>query len=140
MIAPNARRPGVEKETARRERYRFCNDAGMTHLWIEDSRTSEKDRWALDRNLQMATNNYRDFAIVARFTGKITGQLAIVIAGIGRGGTRAAGEFLTRESDLIALIGAAAQAANEKNMEAALSTQIIDGEPGTPNIEAFYSW
>lgn len=121
-------------------RYRFGNDAGMTHLWIEDSRAPEKVRWVLDRNIQMATNNYRDFAIVARFTDTTTGQLAIVIAGIGRGGTRVAGEFLTRESDLVQLIGAAAQAGNKKNMEAVLSTQIIDGEPGTPNIEAFYSW
>lgn len=121
-------------------RYRFGNDAGMTHLWIEDSEAPEKVRWVLDRNIQMATNNYRDYAIVARFTDNTTGQLAIVIAGIGRGGTRVAGEFLTRESDLVQLMGAATKAGNKKNMEAVLSTQIIDGEPGTPKIEAFYSW
>jgi len=27
-----------------------------------------------------------------------------------------------------------------KNVEVVLSTQIIDGEPGTPKIEAVYFW
>jgi hypothetical protein len=43
----------------------------------------------------MATNNYRDYAIVGRFTDSNTGEPAVVIAGIGRGGTVPAWEFLT---------------------------------------------
>jgi hypothetical protein len=31
-------------------------------------------------------------------------------------------------------------AGNKENMEIVLSTQIIDGEPGTPKIEAAYFW
>lgn len=121
--------------------YRFGNDPNMTQLWIEDSKAPPgQARWVLDRNVQMATNNYRDYAIVARFTDSNTGQLAIVIAGIGRGGTRVAGEFLTRDSDLNQLMRVASQSGNKRNMEAVLSTQIIDGEPGSPKVEAFYSW
>src|SRR5579862_3131077 len=44
-------------------RYGFGNDTNMTHLWIEDSKAPGKIRWVLDRGVQMATNNYRDYAI-----------------------------------------------------------------------------
>ena len=121
-------------------RYHFANDATMTRLWIEDSRAPGQSKWVVDRSVQMATNNYRDYAIVARFTDSNTGQVAVVIAGIGRGGTRVAGEFLTDNSDLAQLMRAAKQGGDKKNMEAVLSTQIIDGEPGSPKMEAVYFW
>jgi hypothetical protein len=121
-------------------RYHFANDATMTRLWIEDSMAPGQLKWVVDRTVQMATNNYRDYAIVARFTDSNTGQVAVVIAGIGRGGTRVAGEFLTDNSDLSQLMRAANQSGDKKNMEAVLSTQIIDGEPGSPKMEAVYFW
>lgn len=121
-------------------RYHFANDATMTRLWIEDSNVPGQPKWVVDRSVQMTTNNYRDYAIVARFTDSNTGQGAVVIAGIGRGGTRVAGEFLTDSSDLAQLMRAANQAGDKKNMEAVLSTQIIDGEPGSPKMEAVYFW
>jgi hypothetical protein len=121
-------------------RYHFANDATMTRLWIEDSRAPGQSKWVVDRSVQMATNNYRDYAIVARFTDSNTGQVAVVIAGIGRGGTRVAGEFLTDNADLAQLMRAVKQSGDKKNMEAVLSTQIIDGEPGSPKMEAAYFW
>jgi hypothetical protein len=121
-------------------RYRFANNADMTRLWIEDSNAPGQSRWVVDRNVQMATDNYRDYAIIARFTDSNTGNVAVVIAGVGRGGTRVAGEFLTTNSDLAQLMRAASQAGDKKNMEAVLSTEIIGGEPGTPKMEAVYFW
>jgi len=121
-------------------RYHFANDADMTHLWIVDSSAPAQRRWMVDRSVQMATNNYRDYAILARFTDTNTGRLEIVVAGIGRGGTRAAGEFLSDNGNLTQLMRAAKAAGEKKNMEVVLSTQIIDGEPGTPKMEASYFW
>ena len=121
-------------------RYHFANDANMSHLWIVDSTSPDPSRWIVDRGVQMATNNYRDYAIVARFTDSNTGNLAVILAGIGRGGTRVAGEFLTDPSDLAELQRLAKAAGDKKNMEVVLSTQIIDGEPGSPKIEATYFW
>jgi hypothetical protein len=120
--------------------YHFANNADMTRLWIEDSNAPGQSRWVVDRNVQMATNNYRDYAIVARFTDSNTGNVELVIAGIARGGTRVAGEFLTTNADLAQLMRAASQAGDKKNMEAVLSTEIIGGEPGTPKMEAVYFW
>jgi hypothetical protein len=121
-------------------RYHFSNNVDMTEFRIVDSNSPSQTRWVVNRPEQMSTNNYRDYAIVARFTDATTGKLAVVAAGIGRGGTRVAGEFLTDPDDLAQLARAAILAGNRKNMEVVLSTQIIDGEPGTPRTEATYFW
>ena len=121
-------------------RYHFSNDAAMTKMSIVDGTAPSRTPWVLDRSVQMATNNYRDYAIIARFTDTNTGKLAVVVAGIGRGGTIAAGEFLTDASDLAQLQRAAQAAGDKKNLEVVLSTLIIDGEPGTPKMEAAYFW
>jgi hypothetical protein len=119
-------------------RYHFSNNPEMTRMSIVDR--NSPSQWYVDRPVQMATNIYRDYAIVARFTDSNTGRLAVIAAGIGRGGTIAAGEFLTDPADLAQIERAALAAGNKKNMEIVLSTQIIDGQPGSPKVEAAYFW
>jgi hypothetical protein len=121
-------------------RYRFYNNPEMTIFGIVDNTAPSQPRWSFNRTEQMLTNNYRDYAIVARFEDGTTGKLSVVAAGIGRGGTIVAGEFLTNPDDLAQFARAALSAGNKRNMEVVLSTQIIDGEPGTPKIEATYFW
>jgi DNA-binding winged helix-turn-helix (wHTH) protein len=121
-------------------RYHFANDPNMTQFRIVDSQSPGQSSWGIDRGKQMATNNYRDYAIVARFTDSNTGKLAVIIAGVGRGGTIAAGELVTNPTYLTQLSDAARASGNKKNMEIVLGTQIIDGEPGSPKIEATYFW
>jgi hypothetical protein len=119
-------------------RYHFSNNPEMTRMSIVDR--NSPSQWYVDRPVQMATNIYRDYAIIARFTDSNTGRLAVIAAGIGRGGTIAAGEFLTDPADLAQIERAALAAGNKKNMEIVLSTQIIDGQPGSPKVEAAYFW
>ena len=121
-------------------RYHFANTPEMTQFRIVDSESPSQSNWGINRVEQMATNNYRDYAIVARFTDGNTGKLAVVIAGIGRGGTIAAGELVTNPTSLTQLANTARASGNKKNMEIVLSTQIIDGQPGSPKIEAAYFW
>lgn len=121
-------------------RYHFSNNPEMTEVRIVDSTAPQQSNWVVARAVQVSTNNYRDYAIVTRFTDTNTGKLAVIVAGLGRGGTIAAGEFLTDPGDLAQLQRAALAAGNKKNMEIVLSTQIIDGEPGSPKLEATYFW
>jgi DNA-binding winged helix-turn-helix (wHTH) protein len=121
-------------------RYHFVNNSDMTQFRIVDSQSPSQTQWGVDRGEQMSTNNYRDYAIVARFTDTNTGKLAVIIAGIARGGTIAAGELVTNPVYLSQLADAGRPFGNKKNMEIVLSTQIIDGEPGSPKIEATYFW
>ncbi len=84
----------------RQLKFQFANAPGMTSFSIVDTKpdthanTSTPRSWTVDRSEQMRTNNYIDYAIVARFTDRTTGP-TLIAAGIGRGGTTAAGEFLT---------------------------------------------
>jgi hypothetical protein len=121
-------------------RYHFSNNPEMTEVRIVDGSASAQPPWVVQRAVQVTTNNYRDYAIVARFTDTNTGKLTVIVAGLARGGTIAAGEFLTDPSDQLQLQRAAQAAGDKKNMEVVLSTQIIDGEPGSPKMEAAYFW
>lgn len=116
-------------------RFRFDNDPEMKHFWIEDTQSPTHTRWTIDRNQQEATNNYRDYAIVARYQDPATGKIAIIAAGIANGGTVAAGEFLTQSSNLALL-----RNWDGRNMEAVLSTEIIDGKSAPPKLEALHFW
>jgi hypothetical protein len=64
-------------------RYLFANDPAMTRLGIVDANAPTSTRWFVDRTQQMATNNYRDYAIGARFTDPTTGKLTVISAGVG---------------------------------------------------------
>ncbi len=118
-------------------RFHFVNDPSMTHFGIVDSTSKTPTTWVVDRTQQIATNNYRDYAIVARFTDSTTGKLAVVVAGVGRGGTIAAGELLT---DPVLLAPVLRASGDKRNIELVLSTPIIGGEPGPPRVEASYAW
>ena len=123
----------------RRLRYRFNDDPDMKHFWIEDTQGAHT-HWEIDRNQQVSTNNYRDYAVVARFTDPSTGQIAVVSAGIARGGTVAAGEFLTHSANLQAVSAQLPRDWQNKSMEFVLSTEIIDGRSAPPKVEAMYFW
>jgi len=121
-------------------RFHFANNPDMTRFWIVDSEAPDRTDWVIDRAKQQATNNYRDYAIVTRFTDTNTGKIAIVAAGVARGGTIAAGEFLIDPAHLAEVADAVRAAGGKKNMEFVLSTEIIGGQPGTPKMEAAYFW
>jgi hypothetical protein len=121
-------------------RFHFANNPDMSKHEIVDSMNPAQTSWVVERSVQMATHNYRDYAIVARFTDANTEKPTVVVAGIGRGGTIVAGEFLTDPGDLAQLQRAAQAAGDKKNMEVVLSTQIIDEKPGSPKMEAAYFW
>ena len=119
-------------------RFHFGNNPAFDQEWIADSVSNKQ--WFTDRPVLETVNNYREYAIVARFTDPDTGQLCVIAAGIGQGSTLAAGDFLTDPANLSELERAAQSSGNKQNIEVVLSTQIIDGQPGTPKIEATYFW
>ncbi len=123
-------------------RYHFGNNAALNEMWIVDSNSTKPTGWLMDSPKVESVNNYRDYAIVARFTDSTTGKLSVIAAGVGRGGTAVAGDFLTDPEALAQVLHAGSQPANKgkQNVEIVLSTQIIDGQPGSPKIEAIHFW
>ena len=120
-------------------RFHFGNNQDMSRLWIEDRTSPNKIQWSLDRGEQQK-GVYKDFAILARFNDPNTDQLVIVVAGIARGGTVAAGEFLVDSRQLDDLAMHAPPGWAKKNMELVLETQVIDGRSGPPRLVASYFW
>jgi hypothetical protein len=120
-------------------RFHFANDPSMSQFWIEDREHPEKREWLLDRS-QQKTEDYKDYALVARFIPPDTDQYAVVVAGIGRGGTVAAGEFLVDEHRMQEILAHAPQDWPTKNIEIVLETQVIQGRSGPPRVRAIHIW
>ncbi len=121
-------------------RFRFANGPGMLFRRIIDSADPAKPGWAIDGSQMANIGHYTDYAIVARFDDGNTGNPEVIVAGIGRCGSLAAGQFVSDASGLAGLEHAARAAGNKKNIEAVLSTQVINGQPGLPKVEAVYFW
>jgi hypothetical protein len=120
-------------------RFHFVNDPSMAKLWIEDRDHPEKRDWLLDR-LQQQTEDYKDYAIVARFLAPDTDQYVVIAAGIGRGGTVAAGEFLVNEHRMDELLKQVPRDWQKKNIEVVLETQVFQGRSGPPRVRAVHVW
>jgi hypothetical protein len=119
-------------------RFHFGTNPDMQEFWIEDSLSHPANRWSVDRKLQ-ATNNFCDYALVARFLDQDTGKLVVLVAGITGEGTTAASKFIT-EPDQFSRIPGAPRNWAQKNVEVVLKIQIIDRVPATPTVVAAYFW
>jgi hypothetical protein len=121
-------------------RFHFANDKEMTQFWIEDRANPGKRDWMLDRSVQQQTGTYKDYAIVARLVDPNTDQFVVVAAGIGRGGTVAAGEFLVDANRMDEMLKQVPRNWKQKNVEVVLETQVIQGRSGPPRITAVHVW
>jgi hypothetical protein len=121
-------------------RYHFANDPQMTRFWVEDATKPNDREWVIDRSQQLQTATYKDYAIVARFVDPNTDQYVLVAAGIARGGTVAAGEFLVDAKYLNEIAGKLPANWSHKNIEFVLETQVIDSRSGPPRIAAVHVW
>jgi hypothetical protein len=121
-------------------RFHFANDPAMTKFWIEDRANPEKREWLLDRSQQLQTGVYKDYAIVARLVDPNTDQFVVVAAGISRGGTVAAGEFLVDPHRMDDMLNQVPRDWYQKNIEIVLETQVIENRSGPPRISAVHVW
>jgi hypothetical protein len=120
-------------------RFHFMNDETMTHHWIEDRTNPGNRDWHLDRS-EYQNDAYKDYAIVARFLDPDTDQMAVVAAGIGRGGTVTSGEFLIDPRRMKDMLKQAPPDWSKKNIEVVLETDVIQNQPSPPRVVAVYAW
>ena len=107
--------------------------------WVTDDKNPEKKDWALDLKTQYAVVN-RDYAIIARVHDEATGELEVVVAGIGMSGTAAAGEFLVDPQQLEELRRRVGPGFRDRDFEAVLSTNVVNGIAGSPRILTVAVW
>jgi hypothetical protein len=118
-------------------RFGFESEDGVALL--VDRNSAKKTTWATAWDLPYQKLS-RDYAIVARIHDKTTGQPVIIAAGISEEGTEAAGEILYNPEYLSSLLAKAPADWEQKNLEAVIETQVIEGHPGPPSILAVETW
>lgn len=118
-------------------RFHFKKGDGGVGVEVEDSQNPSSRQWGI------VTSNYRvveDCAIFARYHDPTTGGIVMVLAGAGRNGTEAAGEFVGSKTLLDELNRRLPSGWNKRNLEVILKTTVIDGKTGSPSIVATHLW
>ncbi len=119
---------------------RFTFERGENHTgMIRDRRNPSNRSWLHDPNLPYS-RTIQDYALISRFVDPLTERMVLVVAGMGRDGTLAAGEFVTEPRYLEMLASRAPQHWEKKNLQVVLATDIVKGNTGPPRILATYFW
>jgi len=117
-------------------RFQFVRDTGANIANIQDSQNTRQLNWEVDFTKPLSAIS-RDHAIVARVSSALTGQTDLVIAGIGPYGTTAASEFVRNPKYFNQFASQAPAGWQNKNVEIVLSTDVVNGRSGPPNIVSF---
>jgi hypothetical protein len=120
-------------------RYTFQRDPGSKEGSIADRQNPSKPVWH-HNPYQPYSQIFQDWAIVSRFVDSRTEQMVVVVAGMGKDGTAAAGEFVTDARYLQTLADRAPKGWERKNLQVVLKTEVINGNVGPPRIMATYFW
>ena len=118
-------------------RFGFESKDGVALLVDRKNQTTTSWATAWDLPYQKLS---RDYAIVARIHDITTGQPVIIAAGISEEGTEAAGEILYNPVYLDSLVAKLPSDWEQKNLEAVIETQVIQGHSGPPNVLAIETW
>ncbi len=111
-----------------------------THIGVIRDRQNPSNRgWIHNPGLPYSSV-FQDYAVVSRFLDPLTEKMVVVVAGLGRDGTIAAGEFVTEPRYLEMLASRAPRHWDRKNLQVVLATDIVKGNTGPPRILATYFW
>jgi hypothetical protein len=106
---------------------------------IRDRLNASNLDWQVDYSMPY-TKLTSDYAIVSRVLDPTLERMVVIVAGITKFGTIAAGEFLTDPERLQTLLKQAPSNWERKNFEAVIETQVINGNSGPPRIVATHFW
>jgi hypothetical protein len=82
----------------------------------------------------------KDYGIIARLQEPSFDQPVVVVAGLGEPGTSACVEQVTDPALVLELLRNAPSNWMHMNMEALISSEVVNGNSGRPHIEAIYWW
>ncbi len=119
-------------------RYHFAGSDEQGY-WIEDASNPTNKNWWLDLKAPYLSIK-RDYALIARVHNEQTGQIEVVVAGIGMSGTAAAGEFLVDPQKLEELRREVGTGFKDHDFEAVLSADVVNGIAGSPKVIAVSVW
>lgn len=119
--------------------FRFSFARSAAGALVVDKQNPSNQNWHVDPDTPIEQLN-RDYAIVSRFRDPETEQTAVILAGIGPWGSLASGEFVTNPEYLKKLADIAPADWQDKNLQVVISTDVIHGSSGPPNVIATHFW
>jgi len=117
-------------------RFHFVEGLGTREIIVDS--THPETRWERDNSLPYSSAD--DYALVARFRDATIDGWVVVLAGLGRNGTEAAAQFATSPHYVQLLQDRIGGDIANRNVEAVLKINVIEGKTGAPSIQAAYSW
>lgn len=123
-------------------RYSLALDPDQHLIYIKDAKNPSARNWSWGtnqpRNHVSGINSpkLRDYALISRIQSSDTGHVVVVIGGLYRYGTEAAGEFLTDPTLLQAIAKQTAHIGGSGTLQIVLGTTVTDETPGPPQILA----
>ncbi len=118
------------------EPYRF-HFSPEPNQGIVDTR---RPQFHLERDKSQPYSSADDYALIARYRDPVTDSWVVVLAGIGRNGTEAAADFATSSHYMQLLRNRLGGSLANRNVEAVLKVNVIDGKTGAPSIVDAYAW
>jgi hypothetical protein len=116
-------------------RFHFSPEAVASSI-VDQARPGT--HWERDHSLPYSSAD--DYALVARFRDATTDGWVVMLAGVGRNGTEAAAQFVTSPRYMELLRDWVGSDFSNRNVEAVLKVNVIDGKTGAPSILAAYIW
>ncbi len=103
---------------------------------VIDRQNPERRDWAAP----MASGLTEDYALIARAPEPETGQLMLVIAGLGEKGSAAALEFVTNPKYLDQFAVQAPPGWERRNIELVIKSNLVNDDWGEPRVVASHFW
>jgi len=120
-------------------RFYFDNDQKNQRLVVRDRTRPDNVEWNVT-NVWPPHTIAVDYAIVSRVFDPTTEQMVVIAAGLTQYGTHVAAEFLTNEAYFAEALKSAPDNWQRKNLQVVLSTKVMSGTHGPPNVLAVHFW
>jgi hypothetical protein len=124
---------------ARPLRFSFEKSSTREFSWIRDQLHPEQQNWTMDWS-QPYVEDTEDYAVVSRLRHPATDRIVLIVAGMGKYGTVAAGEFLTDQGYMDGFVNGAPAGWEDRNLQVVLATSVIKGNSGPPRVVATHFW
>jgi hypothetical protein len=119
-------------------RFQFLAKSDTVTNYIVDTQAPQSRNWMDESNQSHpAMPISQEIGMISRVTSPTTGQVELVVAGIGRGGTTAASEFVTNPDYFKQFTDRAPHSWNRHNIQIIVSTSVINGRSGPPHMVLF---
>jgi hypothetical protein len=120
-------------------RFTLGHDPQMHTVFVQDKQNPSARNWTGNPGIPYSQLT-EDYAIVSRFLDDRTEKMVVMLAGMGKDGTAAAGEFVTTPRYMDLLRQKAPRDWAGKNLQVVLGTEIVNGNAGPPHILAVHFW